>query len=215
MITIRDSPEYQAKRSPDPSLGFSLAVSSKRRVFSRIKRWGHTRRIKACMKQIVGGAFCGLSQATLEDNIVALLLQESAAFTDDPRASRAHNAAKLESVVERILHEVRSLLSDRVDCFLGILAENIFLRRTRLKWNLLTNNCQDFCNSLLASAKRLPHYSIQTSCPKVRDKSVYTIISSELRLPPKELCSTANHLKIRRTVWFDRGILAQVSLRTP
>jgi hypothetical protein len=168
-VTIRNSSGYQVKRIPEPALGDSLAIDPKRKLYSNRRTQGHDRRIKDCMTQIVGGAFCGFSEIGLEDRIIDLLLAKTANLSVDDRAPRDYIAKVLDNALNSILDEMKRLLSPRVDRFLDIFATNIYRPSTRLKWNPFTNNCQDFCNALLKSPKLKNTFSTTwVKCPAPR-----------------------------------------------
>jgi len=103
------------------------------------------------MKQIVGGAFCGFVNATLEQEIISDLISESQQDFDDPGLPIDQQKSLMEGALSRLYSKVELLLSSRVERILKILVLRLLDPDTDLHWDQQTNNCQNFCDALISS----------------------------------------------------------------
>jgi hypothetical protein len=78
------------------------------------------------MKQVVGGAFSGYLNESLEQETVDALVEESKAYRTDPRKSLEYNERVLRAITNRILAKVRKLLESRVRFYLGTIVNKLF-----------------------------------------------------------------------------------------
>jgi hypothetical protein len=107
------------------------------------------RRLKACMKQIVGGAFSGYLNKTLEQEAIDALVKESSAYRRDPRKSLEYNEGLLRAAADRILKKVRKFLESRARYYLGTITDKLFDESVDLQWDKKSNNCQKLCESII------------------------------------------------------------------
>jgi len=101
------------------------------------------------MKQVVGGAFSGYLDEKLEQEIVEALVKESQAYRTDPRKSLEYNEKVLKAAADRMMEKVRKLLECRVRIYLGTIANKLFDESVDLRWDKKSNNCQNFCESII------------------------------------------------------------------
>jgi hypothetical protein len=107
------------------------------------------RRLKACMKQVVGGAFCEIHDVLMEHNIIQVLAQESEKCKYEPLKTQKYDDEKLRKAASRIVNMLRTLLEDNVSRYLEALVGKLFHPQVELKWDLRSNHCQRFCEAIL------------------------------------------------------------------
>jgi len=148
LITSRDPPILQVLRDAAGDIEYSLALSgeTQRTLYSQQRTDRKPKRYKAIMKQVVGGAFSGLSSIQLEDDVVKTLLRESRRNFD---LSPADEDRLLERSTNRVLVLMKQLIGPRIDVYLHSVSSKLLDPTTNLHWNFQTNNCQTFCDSLL------------------------------------------------------------------
>ena len=153
-MTRRAPIQLQSLSSPTSEAWAAVCLSSDHNIYRHTQsRRPRPRRAKAYMKQIVGGAFHGIDNETLEQEIARDLAHAAAEYEEDPRAPKAQQVERLDRILDRILEKVRALLGGRVNSYLDVFARRLFDPRTKLRWNLLANNCQDFCDNLLSTTR--------------------------------------------------------------
>jgi hypothetical protein len=148
LITNRDPPNLQVLRDSGRSIEYSLALNGdiKRSLHCQYRTDRKPKRYKAVMKQVVGGAFSGLSNEPLEEKIVDALLQESHRRFD---ISPSDEEAMLEQSTDKIVALLKRLIGPKIEVYLQNIASRLLNPGTNLHWNFHTNNCQTFCDSLL------------------------------------------------------------------
>ena len=149
LITSRDPPFWQSSGRSDPSISYALAVSEDRQLYSQVRDQRKPKRYKAALKQVVGGLFGGLSSQDLEGEIIDLVISGSQKNLDDEDESPQKNKKLLNSVLEPITERLLTLMKPRVDIMLQSIAQRILDTRVKLHWDQKTNNCQNFCDSLI------------------------------------------------------------------
>ena len=107
------------------------------------------RRLKACVKQTVGGAFSGRLDPELEAEIVQELISEARKYNRDPRTRQAVRDKRLNEAAERLLPKLKQYLEPRISRLFAMFARRIFDRRFIIQWDARKNNCQNFCDGLL------------------------------------------------------------------
>ena len=125
-----------------------MALSQKRTLHTRtvVKP---LRRVKATMKQIVGDTFQGLSQPDLECDIVRALVSASETYKDDPRRPVPDRKENLEKAVDTVEALLKRLMDQRVAYVISQISERLFDLKSKLTWSLTSNNCQNFCDTML------------------------------------------------------------------
>ena len=125
-----------------------MALSQKRTLHTRTVA-KPLRRVKAAMKQIVGDTFQGLSQPNLECEIIRALVFASETYKDDPRLPLPVRKEKLKKAVDTVEALLKRLLDQRVSYVISQISERLFDPKSKLTWSLTTNNCQNFCDTML------------------------------------------------------------------
>ncbi|GIK07610.1 hypothetical protein Aspvir_003276 [Aspergillus viridinutans] len=93
------------------------------------------KRFQAVLKQVVGTPFTGWPLSSAEEEIIELLVKVS---SDSAEGTRQE------------LHErVKACLSPWVSVYFKSIVGGLLDSKTTLAWDGLTNNCQQFCNSLI------------------------------------------------------------------
>jgi hypothetical protein len=98
------------------------------------------------MKQVVGGAFSGLFDEALEDEIIDALVEES---KKDFQMSIDDEEKMIKKSTGRLIVLLKRLIGSRIDLYLRSVVTKLLDTQTKLKWNFRSNNCQMFCDSLL------------------------------------------------------------------
>jgi hypothetical protein len=173
LVTIRDPPQFQSARDPDREIEHSLSVSPERKLYHQRRGPRERRRLKGCMKQVVGGAFSGYLNESLEQETVDALVEESKAYRTDPRKSLEYNERVLRAITDRILAKVRKLLESRVRFCLGTIVNKLFDESVTLRWDKKTNNCQKFCESII-------DYEVFSSLVSTRDQDAGVAIPRDI-----------------------------------
>ncbi|KAH3200528.1 hypothetical protein KXV64_003533 [Aspergillus fumigatus] len=93
------------------------------------------KRFQAVLKQVVGTPFTGWPLSPAEDEIITLLVKAS---NDD-----------IEGACQELHDKVKTFLSPWVSVYFESIVGSLLDTKTRLAWDGLTNNCQQFCNSLI------------------------------------------------------------------
>ena len=149
LITSRDPPIWQSSGGSDRSVVYALALSEDRLLYSQLRDQRKTKRYKTALKQVVGGLFGGLSSPDLEAEVVDLVISGSQKNLDDEDESPRKNKELLNSVLEPIMERLITLMKPRVDIMLRSITERLLDTRVKLHWDKKTNNCQNFCDSLI------------------------------------------------------------------
>lgn len=152
LLTTRDSPQLQVLLDSKVDHQYSLLLtgSSDRHLYSQY-RPRPLKRYKAMMKQIVGGAFCGLFDIGRENEIIDLLIEESINLVDEG-ITADQKTKLLDHSVEKLLANIKTYLSSRIEVYLSNIAKRLLDPDIKLRWNFQSNNCQNFCDSLIDRA---------------------------------------------------------------
>lgn len=108
------------------------------------------RRLKACMKQVVGGLFSRhkTSEWESESVIVKALAEQAEAYRPDHIKPRS-DQKRLRSAAEKVTKKLRKFIGPKVRQYLEIISRRLFDHELQLKLDFFTNNCQYFCDQLL------------------------------------------------------------------
>ncbi|RHZ43373.1 uncharacterized protein CDV56_101398 [Aspergillus thermomutatus] len=134
-ITLRDPIFGQGQQKADR---ISLAVCGEleRQLWRQPGiRPQKLKRFQAILKQVVGTPFTGWPLSTAEHEIIELLVKAS---SDSAYGTRSE-----------LQDKVKTFLSPWVSVYLRSIAGKLLDSKTTLAWDASTNNCQQFCDSLL------------------------------------------------------------------
>lgn len=108
------------------------------------------RRLKACMKQVVGGLFSRHKTTEWESEsvVVKALVEQAEAYRPDYNKPRS-DQKRLRSAAEKVTKKLRKFIGPKVRQYLEIISRRLFDRELQLKMDFFTNNCQYFCDQLL------------------------------------------------------------------
>ncbi|OGM45322.1 hypothetical protein ABOM_006404 [Aspergillus bombycis] len=154
LITPRESQVFH-ERFARGTHQRSLAVGgdSERHLWQQQRQIGPPKRYKALMKQIVGAPFTGvLSQkpeSEQEKEIIELLVAASKQPFDNPGLPVMEQQKILDVALSSVLEKLRGMLSPRVKIYLTSIAQRLLDPANTLTWSATSNNCQNFCNSLI------------------------------------------------------------------
>lgn len=107
------------------------------------------------MKQVVGGAFSGFLNEQLEDEILDALI-EASSQSADPGLGAAFTAALFEESLQLLMGKFKKYLEPRITIYLSSVTNRLLDPTVPLRWDFRTNNCQNFCDSLLSKELFLP-----------------------------------------------------------
>ncbi|KAH7312487.1 hypothetical protein B0I35DRAFT_480940 [Stachybotrys elegans] len=149
LITTRDPPELHAPHDSLSGIERSLLLTGnpEKRLYSQL-RSRTSKRYKAVMKQVVGGAFCGLFDKEMEDDIVDALLNESRDLADGVAAT-VEVSHPLNESTSRLMVRLKRYLSSRIEAYLSSIASRLLDSKVDLCWHPKLNDCQTFCESLI------------------------------------------------------------------
>ncbi|VUC20065.1 unnamed protein product, partial [Clonostachys rosea] len=139
LITTRQ-PQHllEADRFPvgaiEPSL--FLAGRDERVVFSQ-NRPTTPKRYKLMMKQVVGGAFSGYLDASLEGSIVDVI------------SKGAENSGDDALTIDLVLGKLRDLMGPKIESLFRGIVDRLVDTTFDIRWSLASNTCRDFCDKLL------------------------------------------------------------------
>lgn len=151
MIRSRDPFNYFIPTDFDQELAKSIALSSRngfRKMFTQYRGPRTPRRVKACMKQVVSGAFSGFLNKELENKIVLDLIDESRLRPDKNKSAQFHEK-KVQEATARLVVKIKLLLESRARIYLDKIVTRLFDPDVELEWHLLENNCQRFTDTIL------------------------------------------------------------------
>lgn len=119
----------------------AIAVSPSRRVFTSVRSRSR-RETHASLKQVLGGLFSGHRADWLEAEfgIINCFTKASTKFQEKPSSFNKR----------QVISKLKSLISDEVQLYLKYFASRIMDPSINLTWNQYPNNCQAFCNGILA-----------------------------------------------------------------
>jgi uncharacterized membrane protein YgcG len=101
------------------------------------------------MKQVVGSPFTGLSNAQLENDIIDGLISASRRSFDDPGLNASDREEYLKRLLNPLIDKLKALISSEVSIYLKTIVTRLLDPGTSLRWSATSNNCQNFCDSLL------------------------------------------------------------------
>ena len=107
------------------------------------------KRLKACLKQVVSGAFASPFNSELEVDIVNDLITECKKYQEDERLPLDELQKSLDEAVSRLMPNVKRLLGPRLEVYLKSIVGRLFDTSMKLNWDIKSNNCQNFCDSIL------------------------------------------------------------------
>src|SRR5438067_1463549 len=110
-ITIRGSPQLAMASGKVLREDLEMCVGSFPRQVYRRSGPCRARRIKACMKQVVCGAFTGFFNDALENDIIDALVSESRSCGDfDSMRARQYDEDRMKAAARRIRERLQTLL---------------------------------------------------------------------------------------------------------
>jgi hypothetical protein len=149
LITSRDPAYWQVSKASDRDIEYSLALSEERTLYWQNHDGRRAKRYKTALKQVVGGLFTGMSQSTLEQHIIDLVISGSQQDLENPEDSPREKSKIWSAVLEPIMGRLKTLMQVRVDLMLQSIARRLLDTKVDLKWDRITNNCQNFCENLI------------------------------------------------------------------
>jgi len=150
-ISIRKPPHLAMVTEHGEEKNPMMCVNPKRQIFQRYGELEQPRRIKAIMKQVVGGSFTGLCDrdAQLELDIINALVEGSKRCWIDGTKTQIYLDRVMAHAVNQIVSKLRVLIGEKVIRYFDFIAAKLFDPQIELKWDQITNHCQQFCARIL------------------------------------------------------------------
>lgn len=155
LISIRSPPQFSDwgshlyKESETATAG--LALNDRRGLAKgHLDPKSRIRRLKACMKQVLGGLFSRhkTSEWESESVVIKALVEQAEAYRPD-HIKPLSDQKRLRSAAEKVMKKLRKLIGQKVRQYLEIISRRLFDHELQLKMDFFTNNCQYFCDQLL------------------------------------------------------------------
>ncbi|KAH6667855.1 hypothetical protein B0J14DRAFT_173520 [Halenospora varia] len=128
-----------------------LSVSGDRRLY-KIEKPVRERRFMSTRKQMSGGLFTGHCDRFLEgeETILKVFMASAMVWTlmKSQDKTQAQHRAALKAVAERVTATIRQVYGFEIQKVLVGFADRLH-KRSKLQYNRLSNNCQDFCSGML------------------------------------------------------------------
>lgn len=99
------------------------------------------------MKQVVGGAFSGLFDEAMGNDIIETVIHETSRLKDG--LSVAQRGIVLDEILEVVMKSLRPYLTSRIETYIDSITHRLLDPDVELRWHYETNNCQSFCNNLI------------------------------------------------------------------
>jgi len=100
------------------------------------------------MKQVVGGAFSGLFNEPVEEDIIQTLVLESKKIID-PGLDVTTQTELLDYSLGRLMSKLKLYIGPRVEIYLRSITNKLIDPAVTLRWDFQNNNCQNFCDNIL------------------------------------------------------------------
>ncbi|KAK2808171.1 hypothetical protein FQN50_004912 [Emmonsiellopsis sp. PD_5] len=140
LVTIREPTNFQVTTETHESRSLTLTGGAIRSLWSKARMPAKQRRIKVVMKQVVGAPFSGVSDRELELEIIRDLVSAS---------QQSEKGDNLDGALADLLSKLQDLINPRLRVYLESIVHRLLDPNTNLTWNPKTNNCQNFCDSLI------------------------------------------------------------------
>ncbi|KAI0508765.1 hypothetical protein F5B22DRAFT_383159 [Xylaria bambusicola] len=151
LITLRESPVFHSRQCSETARSLALNEGNIRQLWWQQRPSGRPKRYKAILKQVIGSPFTGLDpeDVILENRIIDSLISASNIGFDDPGLSRQDRQTRTENLMGPIMEDLQDLIKARVSVYLKSITSRLLDPQTKLTWNLASNNCQNFCDSVM------------------------------------------------------------------
>ncbi|KAK5625399.1 hypothetical protein RRF57_001115 [Xylaria bambusicola] len=151
LITLRESPVFHSQQLSETTRSLVLNGGDTRQLWWQQQPSGRPKRYKCVMKQVVGSPFTGLDpeDTFLENRIIDSLISASNIGFDDPGLSYQDRQNWIEDLLGPIMGDLKDLLRVRVSVYLKGITLRLLDPQTRLTWSPTSNNCQNFCDSVI------------------------------------------------------------------
>jgi hypothetical protein len=108
LISVREPPQFAMVSVDRETNNPMMSVSPKREIFQRNNSPESRRRIKACMKQVVGSPFTGLcdADALIELDIIDALVEGSRRCAFDPMKRQSYHDRNMAHAVHQIVSKL-------------------------------------------------------------------------------------------------------------
>ncbi|KAI3332064.1 hypothetical protein HD806DRAFT_179608 [Xylariaceae sp. AK1471] len=151
LISLRDSLTFHLPRFSETTRSLALSEGTTRQLWCQARPSTRPKRFKSVMKQVIGSPFAGLKagDVSLENHIIDSLISASHTAFDDPGLSRQDRQKWLDMLITPIMEDLKDLIGARLTVYLQSVASRLLDPQTKLRWSPTSNNCQNFCDSIL------------------------------------------------------------------
>ncbi|RYC56450.1 hypothetical protein CHU98_g9750, partial [Xylaria longipes] len=148
---LRSGVVFNSPRFNEATRSLALSEDNTRMLWWQLRPSGRPKRFKSVMKQVIGLPFTGLDpeDACLENHIIDSLISASHVGFDDPGLSLRDRQKWTDKLITPIMGDLKDLLRSRLFVYIHSIASRLLNPQTRLRWNPASNNCQNFCDSIL------------------------------------------------------------------
>jgi hypothetical protein len=102
------------------------------------------------MKQVVGMPFAGLTNKSLEVEIVRDLAEASVRITTEMGGlTQAKRRQIMDELIDQLVSQLRELIGSRARVYIESIASRLLDPTVNLCWDVQTNNCLNFCDGLI------------------------------------------------------------------
>ncbi|KAI0874388.1 hypothetical protein GGS24DRAFT_345776 [Hypoxylon argillaceum] len=151
LISLRDTIALHWSRSPKGNRSLALSEDSTRLLWWQHRPPGRPKRFKSVMKQVIGSPFTGLDpeDISIENRIIDSLISASYINFDDPGLGLQDHQRLMDKIIAPIMEDLEELIGGRLSVYLQSIASRLLSSKTKLRWSPTSNNCQNFCDSIL------------------------------------------------------------------
>ncbi|TGJ84461.1 hypothetical protein E0Z10_g4333 [Xylaria hypoxylon] len=151
LISLRDSLTFHPPRLNEPTRSLALSEDNTRLLWWQLRPPGRPKRFKSVMKQVIGSPFTSLESKdiSLENSIIDKLISASHISFDDPGLSRQDYQKWMDKLILPIMADLKNLIKPRLHIYIHSITSRLLDAQTKLRWSPVSNNCQNFCDSIL------------------------------------------------------------------
>ena len=142
----------------------AVAIGHNRKIWTLDDYPRTQRRLKACMKQVVGRPFAELERKAEESAFVEDILRYAKTKQSSIRSIKHFNDAAI-----LLARKLRHLIGAQVSSYLEYFVGRLFDTNVKLTFNFFNNSCQEFCDAII------PHKDFSQIFGPINGKLSYLI----------------------------------------
>ncbi|KAJ2985487.1 hypothetical protein NUW58_g5506 [Xylaria curta] len=151
LVSLRSRLAFQSTNFGNATRSLALSEEKTRLLWWQLRPSGPPKRFKSVMKQVIGSPFTGLeaNDVSLENRIIDSLISASQIGFDDPGLSPRDRQTWMDKLLMPIMGDLKDLIRSQVSVYLRSITLRLLDSQTKLRWSPTSNNCQNFCDSIL------------------------------------------------------------------